>query len=122
MPFDYPNAIRKTYTKHPVPSSFIPSNHSDQPQILWVGCSDSLILETECLAGLREQMFVHRNLGALVSNGDLSTTSALEWAVNLLKVCSKREKMIIDKRGIEGANAKVRWTILSSVDIMIAQW
>jgi carbonic anhydrase len=45
------------------------------------------VLETECLEGLREEMFVHRNLGALVSNGDLSTESAVEWCVNLLKVC-----------------------------------
>lgn len=34
----------------------------------------------------RDEIFVHRNLGGRVSNGDLSSGSALEWAVDLLKV------------------------------------
>lgn len=79
-------AIEKTYKKHSVPSDFIPSNKNTKQQILWIGCSDSLILETECLEGLREEMFVYRNLGGLVVNGDLSTQSAIEWGVGLLKV------------------------------------
>jgi carbonic anhydrase len=93
MAFD-PSTLNKSYTKLPIPSDFITSqnssssssNTSTDPQILWIGCSDSLILETECLAGLREEMFVYRNLGGLVVNGDLSTQSAIEWGVGLLKV------------------------------------
>jgi len=81
-----PAAIEKTYVRHPIPSDFIPSNKNTKQQILWIGCSDSLILETECLAGLREEMVVVRNLGGIVVNGDLSTQSAIEWAVGLLKV------------------------------------
>ena len=79
-------AIEKSYTKQPVPSNFITSNQNTKQQILWIGCSDSLILETECLEGLREEMFVYRNLGGLVVNGDLSTQSAIEWGVELLQV------------------------------------
>ena len=92
MAFDHVN-FNKSYTKVPIPSNFICSQHNllsssstADPQILWIGCSDSLVLETECLAGLREEMFVYRNLGGLVVNDDLSTQSAIEWAVALLKV------------------------------------
>jgi carbonic anhydrase len=80
------NVARKPYVAVPVPSNFIPAKNEDKQQILWIGCSDSLILETECLEGLREEMFVYRNLGGLVVNGDLSTQSAIEWGIELLKV------------------------------------
>lgn len=105
MPFDYTTAVQKTYSALPVSLSTIPSHHisnhksnSSNPnpnppepvskiRILWVGCSDSSILETDCLGvEMREEMFVHRNLGNILSNGDLSTESALEWCVELLKV------------------------------------
>ncbi len=88
MPLEYTTAVRKTYTVDPIPRSFIASNGKTQAQILWIGCSDSSILETDCLGvEMREEMFVHRNLGNILSNGDLSTESALEWCVGLLKVC-----------------------------------
>lgn len=91
MAFD-PSTLTKQYTKLPIPADFITptalstTSTPNEPKILWIGCSDSLILETECLAGLREEMFVYRNLGGLVVNGDLSTQSAIEWGVGLLKV------------------------------------
>lgn len=90
MAFD-PSTLNKKYTKLPIPSDFITSQNTTpstpiDPQILWIGCSDSLVLETECLPSLREEMFVYRNLGGLVVNGDLSTQSAIEWGVSLLKV------------------------------------
>lgn len=37
---------------------------------------------------LPDEIFVHRNLGNILSNGDLSSESAVEWCVGLLKVCS----------------------------------
>jgi len=51
-----------------------------------VGCSDSLISETDSLGVDREEIFVHRNLGNLLSNEDLSSQSAIAWGVDLLKV------------------------------------
>jgi carbonic anhydrase len=86
MPFDFHNVIKKQYSAVPVPKTFIPSSGAPKPQILWVGCSDSLILETEALGVLPEEIFVHRNLGNILSNRDLSSESAVEWCVDLLKV------------------------------------
>lgn len=47
-----------------------------------------MIVETETLGVLPDEIFVHRNLGNILSNGDLSSESAVEWCVGLLKVCS----------------------------------
>jgi carbonic anhydrase len=90
MVFCNPTAVvQKKYTVEPLPSDFIPSLGRPEPQILWVGCSDSWITETASLDVLPEEAFVHRNLGAVLSNGDLSSRSAIDYCVNLLKVRAK---------------------------------
>ncbi|CAG8949182.1 hypothetical protein HYFRA_00004805 [Hymenoscyphus fraxineus] len=90
MPFNTPAILRTPYTIQPVPRDLIPSSpkstRDDEPHILWVGCSDSSVMETDSLNVGRAEMFVHRNLGHLLSNGDLSSRSAVEWSVELLKV------------------------------------
>ncbi|KAL3420548.1 carbonic anhydrase [Phlyctema vagabunda] len=86
MPFDYPAILRAKYSAEPAPRDLIPTTGVPKPQILWVGCSDSIISETETLDVLSEELFVHRNLGNILSNGDLSSESAVEWAVGLLQV------------------------------------
>lgn len=86
MPFDFDAVIHKEYEIQPVLRSLIASNGIAKPQILWVGCSDSLTSETFVLDVEQEELFVHRNLGNILSNGDLSSESAVAWAVDLLKV------------------------------------
>jgi len=87
MPLDFRTAIEKKYKVLPLPETYIESNRIAKPQILWVGCSDSLMSETQTLAVDSEEIFVHRNLGNIVSNGDLSSQSAIEWCLDILKVC-----------------------------------
>lgn len=79
-------AVHKKYHDAPLPRDFIPSTGKAEAQILWVGCSDSLITETSALDVSPEEMFVHRNLGNVVSNGDLSSASAVAYCMDLLKV------------------------------------
>jgi len=86
MPFDFEKAVKKQYRALPVPRDFIRSSGTPKPQVLWVGCSDSFIIETETLDVLPEEIFVHRNLGNILHNRDLSSESALDWCLNLLKV------------------------------------
>jgi len=78
--------VHKKYTVKPLSKDFIPSTGEPRAQILWVGCSDSWITETSALDVLPEEIFVHRNLGNIVSNGDLSSQSAMAYSVDLLKV------------------------------------
>jgi carbonic anhydrase len=80
-------AASKRYVVLPVPKDLIPSQAVAKAQILWVGCSDSWITETSALDVLPEETFVHRNLGNVMSNGDLSSESAIAYSVDLLKVC-----------------------------------
>jgi len=86
MPFDYDALVKKKYQVAQVQAGYIPSNGGTRQQILWVGCSDSLICETETLGVHPEEIFVHRNLGNILSNGDLSSASAVEWSLEELKV------------------------------------
>jgi len=84
---DLTPAIAKPYTIHPLSPTLIPATVQPHSQhILWIGCSDSLVSETDSLDISRDEIFVHRNLGNIISNGDLSSQSAIEWAVELLKV------------------------------------
>jgi carbonic anhydrase len=77
------------YTAVPVSSNLIPSlsKPQEQEQIFWVGCSDSHIVETDILDVPRQELFVHRNLGNKLSNGDISSLGALEFCVQDKQVC-----------------------------------
>ena len=57
-----------------------------KPDYMWIGCSDSRISPLTSL-GLRDgEMFIHRNVANLVVHSDLNCLSALQFAVEVLKV------------------------------------
>lgn len=69
------------YTTTVVPPDLIASLPRPQEQILWIGCSDSQVVETDVLNVPRNELFVHRNLANMLSNGDTSSLSAIEFCV-----------------------------------------
>jgi len=59
---------------------------SQHPSVLWIGCSDSRV-DAERITGAQAgEIFVQRNIGNIVPAHDWNFATALEYALNHLKV------------------------------------
>ncbi|GEM52008.1 carbonic anhydrase [Empedobacter brevis] len=56
------------------------------PEVLYIGCSDSRVTAEELLGAEPGEVFVHRNIANMVISLDMNTTSVLDYAVEHLKV------------------------------------
>src|SRR5438874_3797558 len=56
------------------------------PRYLWVGCSDSRVPANQIVGLLPGEMFVHRNVANVVVHTDLNCLSAIQFAVEVLRV------------------------------------
>ncbi|MBN2485484.1 MAG: carbonic anhydrase [Bacteroidales bacterium] len=56
------------------------------PEYLYIGCSDSRVTAEELMGVQPGDVFVHRNIGNMVPNTDLSVMSVINYAVSVLKV------------------------------------
>ena len=56
------------------------------PEFLYIGCSDSRVTAEEMMGLGPGELFVHRNVGNLVNNIDLNVMSVINYSIRYLKV------------------------------------
>lgn len=57
-----------------------------QPEFLYIGCSDSRVTAEDLMGVQPGDVFVHRNIANLVNNIDLNVMSVINYAIRHLKV------------------------------------
>jgi carbonic anhydrase len=83
------------------------------PAYLWIGCSDSRVPANQIVGLQPGEMFVHRNVANLVVHTDLNCLSALQFAVDVLRV---RHVIVCGHYGCGGVGAALRDDRLGLVD------
>ena len=68
------------------PGFFSGLTQQQKPKFMWIGCSDSRVPANQ-ITGLEPgEVFVHRNVANVVVHSDLNALSAIQFAVEMLKV------------------------------------
>lgn len=68
------------------PQFFEKLSRQQNPDYLWIGCSDSRVPANEIVNKLPGELFVHRNVANVVVHTDMNCMSVLQFAVEVLKV------------------------------------
>jgi carbonic anhydrase len=68
------------------PDFFAKLSQQQNPEYLWIGCSDSRVPANQIVDLMPGEVFVHRNVANQVIHSDLNCLSVVQFAVEVLKV------------------------------------
>ena len=89
-------------TRKSNPDFFTKLSRQQNPDYLWIGCSDSRVPANEIVGLAPGEIFVHRNIANMVIHTDLNCLSVIQYAVELLNI---RDIIVCGHYGCGGVKA-----------------
>jgi carbonic anhydrase len=95
------------------PSFFTRLEQLQDPDLLWIGCSDSRLPPNEIIGRAPGELFVHRNVANVVEHTDVNCLSVLQYAIDVLQV---KHVIVCGHYGCGGVRAAMSSQPLGLID------
>jgi carbonic anhydrase len=95
------------------PGFFATLSKQQAPKYMWIGCADSRVPANQIVDMLPGEVFVHRNVANVVVHSDFNCLSALQFAVDVLRV---EHVIVVGHYGCGGVKAVMDNQELGLVD------
>ena len=100
------------------PDFFARTAAEQNPEVLWIGCSDSRVGPDKMIGLPMGSIFVHRNIANIFATNDLNCLAVLEYAIDELKVPNI---VVCGHYGCAGVAAALSHSGVQPIDLWIDQ-
>ncbi len=95
------------------PGFFAELARQQSPQYMWIGCSDSRVPANQIIDLRPGEVFVHRNVANVVVHTDLNCLSALQYAIDVVRV---KHVLVVGHYGCAGVESALSNARLGLID------